>query len=305
MFREVSSKLNLSDKEKNILEFWADNNIFKKSLDLRKDEKEFVFYEGPPTANGRPGIHHVISRTVKDVVCRYKAMKGYLVRRKAGWDTHGLPVEIEVEKKLNINGKDEIEKFGVAKFNKECKDSVFHYKKEWDSLTERIGYWVDLEHPYITFTNDYIESVWWILKEIWKKDLLYQGFKILPYCPRCETPISSHEVSQGYKDVKDPSIYVRLKRKDKENRYFLVWTTTPWTLISNVALAVGVDIDYVEIESEGSSYIIAEERVPDLYETDNIKILNRYKGKDLEGQEYERLFDFVPVDKKDFLCDSG
>ncbi len=305
MFREVSNKLNLSDTEISILKVWKDRNIFTKSLELRKDEKEFVFYEGPPTANGRPGIHHVISRTVKDVVCRYKSMKGFLVRRKAGWDTHGLPVEIEIEKKLNINGKEEIEKFGVAKFNKECKDSVFHYKKEWDNLTERIGYWVDLENPYITFTNDYIESVWWILKEIWKKDLLYQGFKILPYCPRCETPISSHEVSQGYKDIKDPSIYVRMKRRDKENAYFLVWTTTPWTLISNVALAVGEDIDYVEVESEDAYYIIAEERVSDLFETDKINIVNRIKGKDLEGLEYERLFDFVPVDKKAFYVIPG
>jgi len=305
MFREVSSKLNLSDTEISILKLWKDHNIFKKSVDLRKDEKEFVFYEGPPTANGRPGIHHVISRTVKDVVCRYKSMKGFLVRRKAGWDTHGLPVEIEIEKKLNINGKKKIKKFGVAKFNKECKDSVFHYKKEWDSLTERIGYWVDLENPYITFTNDYIESVWWILKEIWKKDLLYQGFKILPYCPRCETPISSHEVSQGYKDVKDPSIYVRMKQRDKENTYFLVWTTTPWTLISNVALALGEDIDYVEVESDGAYYIIAEEKVSDLFEIDKINIVKRFKGKDLEGIEYERLFDFVPVDKKAFYVILG
>jgi len=305
MFREVSSKLNLSEREKNILDFWKESDIFKKTLDLRKNDKEFVFYEGPPTANGRPGIHHVISRTVKDVVCRYKSMKGYLVRRKAGWDTHGLPVEIEVEKKLNINGKDEIEKYGVAKFNKECKDSVFHYKKEWDNLTERIGYWVDLENPYITFTNDYIESVWWILKEIWKKDLLYQGFKILPYCPRCETPISSHEVSQGYKDVKDPSIYVRLKRQDKENSFFLVWTTTPWTLISNVALAVGADIDYVEVESEDKFYIIAEERISDLFKEDDYKIVKKMKGKDLEGINYERLFDFVPVDKKAFYVILG
>ena len=209
MFKEVSSKLILSEREEKILDFWKKNNIFKKSLGLRKDAKEFVFYEGPPTANGRPGIHHVMSRTVKDVVCRYKSMKGYLVRRKAGWDTHGLPVEIEVEKELNINGKEDIEKFGISEFNHKCKESVFHYKKEWDNLTERIGYWLDLENPYITFTNDYIESVWWLLNQIWKKDLIYQGFKILPYCPRCETPVSSHEVSQGYRDVKDPSIYVR------------------------------------------------------------------------------------------------
>ncbi len=305
MFREVSSKLNLSDQEEKTLTFWKKNDIFHKSLKLRSKAEEFVFYEGPPTANGLPGIHHVISRTVKDTVCRYKAMKGYLVRRKAGWDTHGLPVEIEVEKQLNINGKDEIEKFGVARFNEQCQKSVFHYKKEWDTLTERIGYWVDLENPYITFTNDYIESVWWILKEIWKKDLLYQGFKILPYCPRCETPISSHEVSQGYKDVKDPSIYIRMKRKGKDNAYFLVWTTTPWTLISNVALAVGSLIDYAEIKSEGSTYIIAEERLGDLFEHGSYQIVNRLKGSDLEGEEYEQLFDFVPADKKAFYVIPG
>ncbi len=305
MFKDVSSKLNLSEREEKILEFWRNNNIFHKSLELRKDAKEFVFYEGPPTANGRPGIHHVMSRAVKDTVCRYKSMTGYLVRRKAGWDTHGLPVEIEVEKELKINGKEEIEKLGVVKFNQRCRESVFHYKKEWDSLTERIGYWLDLENPYITFTNDYIESVWWILKEIWKKDLLYQGFKILPYCPRCETPISSHEVSQGYKDVKDPSIYVRIKRKGKENSYFLVWTTTPWTLISNVALAVGADINYVEVASDGATYIIAEDRLGDLFETGSYKILNQIKSSDLEGEEYERLFDYVPVDKKAFYVISG
>ncbi len=305
MFKEVSSKLDLLEREEQVLQFWKKNDIFRKSLELRKDAEEFVFYEGPPTANGRPGIHHVISRTVKDVVCRFKAMKGFLVRRKAGWDTHGLPVEIEVEKALEMNGKDDIEKYGVDKFNQQCKESVFHYKKEWDNLTERIGYWLDLENPYITFTNDYIESVWWILKEIWKKDLLYQGFKILPYCPRCETPVSSHEVSQGYRDVKDPSIYVRIKRRDKKDAYFLVWTTTPWTLISNVALAVGPNIDYVEVESNGELYIMAEDRLSDLFESDSFRIVNRFKGSEIEGEEYERLFDFAPVDKKAFYVITG
>jgi isoleucyl-tRNA synthetase len=305
MFKEVSNKLNLADLELKILEFWEKEKIFKKSLKLRKDAREFVFYEGPPTANGKPGIHHVIARTVKDVVCRYKSMKGFLVNRKAGWDTHGLPVEIEIEKSLNISGKDEIEKFGIAKFNKKCKDSVFEYKKEWDTLTERIGYWLDLENPYITFTNEYIESVWWILKEIWKKDLLYQGFKIQPYCPRCETPLSSHEVSQGYKDVKDPSIYVRMKLKGLENTYFMVWTTTPWTLISNVALAVGQKIDYVEIKTEQANYIMAQERVSDLFKEDEYEVVKNLKGKDLQGLEYHRLFDFVPVDKKAFYVISG
>jgi len=305
MFREVANKLNIADLELKILKFWEEEKIFEKSLEQRKDAKEFVFYEGPPTANGKPGIHHVMSRAVKDVVCRYKAMKGFLVRRKAGWDTHGLPVEIEIEKALNISGKDEIDKYGVAEFNKKCKESVFEYKKEWDSLTNRIGYWLDLENPYITFTNEYIESVWWILKEIWKKDLLYQGFKILPYCPRCETPLSSHEVSQGYKDVKDPSIYVRMKIKDRKNTFFLVWTTTPWTLISNVALAVGPNVEYVELKTEQANYIMARECVANLFEENQYEILGTLTGKDLEGMEYERLFDFVPVDKKAFYVITG
>ena len=305
MFREVSGKLNISEIEEKILDFWKKEKIFQKSLELRKNSPEFVFYEGPPTANGKPGIHHVLSRTVKDIVCRYKSMKGYLVRRKAGWDTHGLPVEIEVEKELNISGKDEIDKYGVEKFNKKCKESVFHYKKEWDNLTERIGYWLDLDNPYITFTNEYIESVWWIIKELWKKNLLYQGFKILPYCPRCETPVSSHEVSQGYRDVKDPSIYIRLEIKERKNTYFLVWTTTPWTLISNVALAVNPDIEYLEISSNGSNYIIAKERVEDLFQKDSYRIVRTVKGTELEGLEYKRLFNFIPVDKKAFYVIPG
>ena len=305
MFKPVSNQLNIAEKEEKILEFWEENKIFEKSLEFKKDSPLFAFYEGPPTANGKPGIHHVMARTVKDIVCRYKTMKGFLVERKAGWDTHGLPVEIEVEKSLNLNGKDDIEKLGVSEFNKQCKNSVFHYKKEWDELTKRIGYWIDLTNPYITFTNDYIESVWWILKELWKKDLLYQGFKILPYCPRCETPLSSHEVSQGYKDVKDPSIYVRMKQRGAENTYFLVWTTTPWTLISNVALAVNPAIDYVKIELEDNHYIMAKERINDLFEEGFYKILESFKGDKLEGLEYERLFDFVPVDKKAFYVIPG
>jgi isoleucyl-tRNA synthetase len=305
MFKEVSNTLNIAERETQILSFWKENDIFQKSLKRSENAPEFVFYEGPPTANGKPGIHHVISRTVKDIVCRYKAMKGYLVRRKAGWDTHGLPVEIEIEKQLGISGKEQIEEYGIAKFNQKCKESVFKYKQEWDTLTERIGYWLDLEHPYITFTNDYIESVWWILKELWQKDLLYQGFKILPYCPRCETPLSSHEVSQGYKEVKDPSIYVRVKIAGSENRYFLVWTTTPWTLISNVALAVHPDVTYSELSFENAVYIIAEQRIADLFEADSYQVLKTYKGKHLKGISYERLFDFVPVDKKAFYVVAG
>jgi isoleucyl-tRNA synthetase len=305
MFKEVSNTLNIAEREQQILAFWKAHDIFKKSLKQYENAPEFVFYEGPPTANGKPGIHHVISSTVKDIICRYKTMKGYLVRRKAGWDTHGLPVEIEIEKQLGISGKEQIEAYGIAKFNQKCKESVFRYKQEWDALTERIGYWLDLDHPYITFTNEYIESVWWILKQLWQKDLLYQGFKILPYCPRCETPLSSHEVSQGYKEVKDPSIYVRFKLSGSENRYFLVWTTTPWTLISNVALAVHPDITYVELSHENAHYIMAQERVTDLFQADTYQMVQTYKGKQLEGIDYERLFDFIAVDKKAFYVVSG
>ncbi len=303
MFQEVPSKLKLPEIEEKIIRFWNDRQIFKKSLEKTKDREPFVFYEGPPTANGKPGIHHVMSRTVKDVVCRHRTMKGYFVNRKAGWDTHGLPVEIEVEKELQIKDKDEIEAYGVQEFNNMCRKSVFAYKSDWDHLTERIGYWLDLENPYITFENDYIESIWWILSELWKKELLYKGFKILPYCPRCETPLSSHEVSQGYKEVKDPSIYVRVPLADEIDSYLLVWTTTPWTLISNVAMAVHPEVEYVRLEHKGEQYIMAEARVQDLFDADSYKILNRFPGKALEGKRYQRLFDYaeVEVDKDAFF----
>jgi isoleucyl-tRNA synthetase len=293
MFREVSSKLNSPELEERILAYWKEHRIFEKSMELTQDNPRFVFYEGPPTANGKPGIHHVMSRTVKDVVCRHKTMQGYFVNRKAGWDTHGLPVEIEVEKQLKISGKDQIEEFGVDNFNARCRESVFTYKGDWDKLTERIGYWLDLENPYITFHNEYIESIWWILKELWKKDLIYQGFKILPYCPRCETPLSSHEVSQGYKEVKDPSIYVRVSLQDEPGAYFLVWTTTPWTLISNVALAVHPNVEYVLLENEGAKYIMAAARIEDLFANGSYKILKTFPGKELEGKRYKRLFDYI------------
>ncbi len=300
MFREVSNKINAAELELQIIDYWKKNKIFEKSLDLTKNGPNFAFYEGPPTANGRPGIHHVMSRTVKDIVCRHKTMQGFYVNRKAGWDTHGLPVEIEVEKQLKIDGKEQIEEYGVAEFNAMCKKSVFSYKTDWDKLTERIGYWLDLTNPYITFENEYIESVWWILKELWKKDLIYQGFKILPYCPRCETPLSSHEVSQGYKEVKDPSIYVRVELKDQPGTYFLVWTTTPWTLISNVALAVNPKVNYVLLAHDGDKYIMAEGRVEDIFTEGTYEILKTFPGADLKGKYYKRLFDYNPVDKDAF-----
>lgn len=308
MYKQYSDKIKYSEIEKNILEFWEANKIFEKSIETRDPKNSFTFYEGPPTANGRPGIHHVMARTIKDIICRYKTLQGYRVHRKAGWDTHGLPVEIEVEKELGIKTKDEIVVYGVEKFNQACKNSVFTYVKDWNELTRRIGYWINLDDAYITCTNEYIESVWWSLKKFFDEGYIYKGFKIQPYCTRCETPLSSHELSLGYQDVKDPSIYVAIKIKNQPDTYFLVWTTTPWTLISNVALAVNKDVDYVKVklldEKKNPYYLIlAEPRtsvLPQGYE-----IVERYKGSDLLGWEYERLFDYVPVDKKAFYVIEG
>jgi len=281
MFKELAAKLSLPELEKSILEYWDKEKIFEKSITERDPGKSFIFFEGPPTANGRPGIHHVISRTVKDCVCRIKTMQGFRVERKAGWDTHGLPVEIEVEKKLGFERKDQVLEYGIAEFNAQCKESVWNYKKDWDELTRRIAYWVDLENPYITYTNDYIESVWWILKQFWNKQLLYQGYKILPYCPHCETPLSSHEVSQGYKDVKDPSVYVKARIKNQDNTFFLVWTTTPWTLISNVALALHAEVNYVKVLYKGENLILARERLSVL--EGDYAIVQEFKGSDLQN----------------------
>jgi isoleucyl-tRNA synthetase len=280
--------LNFPDTEKKILKFWEDKKVFEKSVD--KNKKNFVFYEGPPTANGRPGIHHVLARAYKDIVCRYKTMQGFRVERKAGWDTHGLPVELEVEKKLGIKSKKEVEDYGVDKFNQECKKSVWEYKKEWEDLTKRIGYWVDLENPYITYDNEYIESVWAILKKIWEKELLYQGYKVAPYCPRCETVLSSHEVSQGYKKIKEPAIFVRLKIKNPEYKdtYLLVWTTTPWTLPANVAVAVNPDFTYVQVK-DGKEYLIIAQKRSVFLDID-LKRSKEIKGEDLVGLEYEPLY---------------
>jgi isoleucyl-tRNA synthetase len=296
MFKEIKEDFNYPDMEKRILQFWDKENIFHKSIQIRKDAPNFIFFEGPPTANGRPGIHHVISRTIKDLVCRYKTMQGFKVERKGGWDTHGLPVEIEVEKELGLECKGGIEEYGVEKFNFKCNESVFRYKKEWDDLTRRIGYWLDLESAYITCSNDYIESVWWILSQFWERGLIYQGHKIVPYCPRCGTPLSSHEVAQGYEEVSDPSVYVKMKVLDQPNTCFLVWTTTPWTLISNVALAVGVDIDYVKVEHQGQDLILAE-ALCDQALDGKYKIKERFKGKELEKLKYEPLYSFVKTEK--------
>jgi isoleucyl-tRNA synthetase len=240
--------------------FWTDADIFRRSEKERAGRPPFVFYEGPPTANGMPGVHHVITRLIKDVFCRYKTMTGHYVLRKGGWDTHGLPVEIEVEKALHLESKEDIERYGIEAFNAKCRESVFKYKKEWDEFTERIGFWLDLDDPYVTYENDYIESVWWILKQLWDKDLLYKGHKVVPYCTRCETALSSHEVALGYQDVDDPSVTVKIRAKGADFS-FLVWTTTPWTLPSNVALAVGAEVDYVVVEHAGERYLLAEKRL--------------------------------------------
>ncbi len=303
MYSQLPEKLKLPELEKEILDFWEKHHIFERSIQERDAGNPYVFFEGPPTANGRPGIHHVISRAVKDTICRLKTMQGYRVERKAGWDTHGLPVEIEVEKKLGLDGKEQVEKYGVAEFNAQCRESVWAYKQEWDELTRRMGYWIDLDHPYVTYTNDYIESIWWILKEFWKKDLIYQGHKILPYCPRCETPLSSHEVSQGYKNVDDPSIFVKAKIKDQDNTYFLVWTTTPWTLLSNVALALNPDITYVKVKHNDQYLILAEDRLDALQ--GDYDIVEKHKGSDLANIDYEPFFDYVQPEKRAYYTVLG
>ncbi|MCK5078014.1 MAG: class I tRNA ligase family protein, partial [Calditrichia bacterium] len=297
MFKEYDSSKNLPQLEHEILKFWDKNKIYEKSIENRKDFPAYIFFEGPPTANGKPGIHHVVGRTLKDIICRYKSMDGFKVERKAGWDTHGLPVEIEVEKFLGLDGKEQIEDYGIEKFNAKCKESVFSYKNEWDELTKRIGYWINLDDPYITFKDDYIETVWYLLKQLHDKKLIYKGFKILPYCPRCQTPLSSHEVSQGYKEVKDPSVYVKVAIKDEPDTKFLVWTTTPWTLISNVALAIHPEVDYVKIELGDEKLILAKARLSALFKDDEYNIINTFKGRELEKIEYIRMFDFVPADK--------
>ncbi|MBR5756678.1 MAG: class I tRNA ligase family protein, partial [Firmicutes bacterium] len=281
---------------------WAEENMLEKCVQARQDAPAFNFYEGPPTANGKPGIHHVVARTLKDSVCRYKTMQGYRVTRKAGWDTHGLPVEIEVEKQLGFNGKQDIEKYGIKEFNEKCKESVFTYESMWREMTHRMGYLIDMDHPYITLDNDYIESVWWILTEFFKAGLIYEGHKVVPYCPRCGTGLASHEVAQGYKDVSVITLTVPFKKKDEENTYFLAWTTTAWTLAANEFLAVGPEIDYVKAEQNGKYYILAEALADKILGKEGeYKIVEHYKGKDLEFMEYEQLMPFVDVPGKAFF----
>ncbi len=297
MFIPVSTKLDLSETETRVLEFWREVDAFREGLRRREGSLAFVFYEGPPTANGMPGVHHVLSRTLKDFVCRYKSMRGYYVPRKGGWDTHGLPVEIAVERELGINGKEQIESFGIAEFNRRCKESVLRYEAGWRRVTERMGYWLDMDHPYFTFDVSYMETVWWILRKFWDAGLLYQGHKIVPYCPRCGTPLSSHEVSQGYEDVTEPSVTVKFPLEDEPGAYVLAWTTTPWTLPGNVALAVGADLDYVRVrQTRGGReerYYLARERLAQL--KGEYEIEKELRGKELVGRSYRRLFDFLDL----------
>ena len=294
MFKELS-KDSVAENEKKVAEYWSDIDILKRSLETREGHENFVFFEGPPTANGRPGIHHVIARTLKDSVNKYHTMLGSRVVRKAGWDTHGLPVEIEVEKTLGMNGKKDIEKYGIKEFNEKCRESVFSYEALWREMTKRMGYFIDLDDPYITLNNDYIETEWWILKKFFEEGYMYEGHKILPYCPRCGTGLASHEVAQGYQMIKTDTVFVRFKRKDADE-YFLAWTTTPWTLASNVALAVNPEVDYVKVKNNDCVYIMAKALCGSVLEGD-YEIIAEMKGKDLEYVEYEQLMPFVkPTD---------
>ncbi|MBM4463989.1 MAG: isoleucine--tRNA ligase [Chloroflexi bacterium] len=300
MFKEVPSKVNFPEMEEGVLRFWKENKIFEKSLEIRQDAPRYVFYEGPPTANGLPGTHHVLARVFKDLFPRYKTMQGYYVLRKGGWDTHGLPVELEVEEKLNLNSKQAIEDYGVAEFNAKCRESVFRYVREWEELTDRIGFWIDMEDPYVTLKNEYIESVWWILKQFWNKDLIYQGYRVVPYCPRCGTPLSDHEVALGYDEAEDPSIFVKFPLRDEPGTYFLVWTTTPWTLPGNVALAAHPQIEYVVVEQgregEKERLILAKELLDEVLEGP-YEVVRSVPGKELVGMHYKPLFTFLPVAK--------
>ena len=298
MYDKVSTNLNFVEREKEILGFWKENDIFGESIKARENCPVFTFYDGPPTANGKPHIGHILTRVIKDLIPRYKTMKGYKVLRKAGWDTHGLPVELEVEKQLGISGKPQIEDYGVEPFIKKCKDSVFTYESLWRNMSDRVGYWADMDNPYVTYHNDYIESVWWALKQIWDKGLLYKGHKIVPYCPRCGTALSSHEVAQGYKNVKETSCICRFKVKDEDNTYFLAWTTTPWTLPSNVALCVNGAENYTKVKAnDGRIYIMAEALLDEILK-DGYEVVQTYKGQDLVGKEYEPLFNYAKPDKK-------
>ena len=294
MYKKVDTSLNFVEREKQVVEYWNENKIFEESMKATEGNEEFSFYDGPPTANGKPHIGHILTRVMKDIVPRYKTMKGNHVLRKAGWDTHGLPVELEVEKKLGLESKTGIERYGIEPFIKQCKQSVWQYTSEWKTMSDRVGYWCDMDNPYVTYHDDYIESEWWALKEIHKKGLLYKGHKIVPYCPRCGTALSSHEVAQGYKDVKQTTAFVKFKVKDRENTFILAWTTTPWTLPSNVALCMNPEYDYVEVKMDesGETYILAEGLLKSVLGEEGYQVLSTKKGSAYEYTEYEPLYPF-------------
>ena len=290
MYKKINPDMNFVSREEEVLKFWKENRIFEKTLEKTKDGEEFSFYDGPPTANGKPHIGHILTRVMKDIIPRFKTMKGYHATRKAGWDTHGLPVELEVEKQLGMDGKQDIEKYGIEPFIGKCKESVWKYKTEWEKMSDRVGYWVDMEHPYVTYDDNYIESEWWSLKNIFDRGLIYKGHKIVPYCPRCGTALSSHEVAQGYKDVEEKTAVAAFKVKGEENTYVLAWTTTPWTLPSNVALCMNPDYDYVKIESKGAKFILAKERVHVFFNEGEYSVIEEKKGTGYEGITYEPLY---------------
>ena len=313
MYKKVELPDGYVGMEKKVAELWKEKDVIKKNFNKNEGKKYFMFYDGPPTANGMPHVGHIETRVMKDIIPRYKVMKGYYVPRKAGWDTHGLPVELEIEKKLGISGKEQIEEYGVEKFVKECKDSVFKYVHIWEKMTNQVGYWVDMEHPYVTYHNDYIESVWWALKELWKKGLLYEGHKVMPYCPRCGTALSSHEVAQGYKDVKDLTCVAKFKVKNEENTYILAWTTTPWTLPSNLALCVNKSYTYAKVkvnagteeEPKYENYILAKDLIGSVLKDKEYELVNEFKGEELLGTEYEQLMPFAKPEGKAFVVIHG
>jgi len=308
MYKKVELKNGFVGMEREVAEMWKKKGIIQKNFDMNKGKEYFTFYDGPPTANGKPHVGHIETRVMKDIIPRYKVMKGYHVDRKAGWDTHGLPVELEIEKKLGISGKEQIEAYGVEDFVKQCKESVFTYVKMWEEMTEKVGFWVDMDHPYVTYHNDYIESVWWALKQMWEKGLLYEGHKVMPYCPRCGTALSSHEVAQGYKDVKDMTCVAKFKVANKENTYILAWTTTPWTLPSNLALCINKTYTYVEVkanigtddEPQYENYILAKDLLENVLKETPYEIVKEFKGEELLGTKYEQLMPFAKVDGKAF-----
>ncbi len=298
LYNKVDTNLNFVDREKEILKFWQENKIFEKTIELREGNEPFTFWDGPPTANGMPHIGHVLTRAIKDIIPRYRTMKGYDVQRKAAWDTHGLPVELEIEKKLGIENKTQLEAYGIEPFIEQCKESVWKYKSEWETMSAQVGFWADMENASVTYSDNYIESVWWAIKTIFEKDLIYKGHKIVPYCPRCGTSLSSHEVAQGYKNVKEDSVIAKFTLKDSDNTHLLAWTTTPWTLPSNVGLVVNPKEKYVKLEKDGEFFILAEALVSAHFEEEAYTIVESYVGQDLEYLEYKPLFNFVELDKK-------